>query len=84
MYCRRKPVRHREIASFGRRMPRFDLAQIRHEILELSDFANGSRGRKSAPPFPLHDPAFNGAPFTNAKEREQSRMRSSIHIVRAP
>lgn len=79
MYCRRKPVRHREISDFSRRMPRFDLAQIRQEIRELSEAPEASpsraAGRAVAPSKSLtvSDRSLNSPKLS---------VRAPIHIVR--
>lgn len=39
MAARRKPVRERDIVSFGRRTPRFNLLELREEVLETSKLA---------------------------------------------
>lgn len=39
MTARRKPIRERDIVSFGRRTPRFDLVSLKEEVLETSKLA---------------------------------------------
>ena len=39
MAARRKPVRERDIVSFGRRTPRFNLVSLKEEVMETTKVA---------------------------------------------